>query len=100
MTTATQYRNQLRAAALRYGREGRVRIRAAAGGGDDSPQSRVLAKILGSSGDPTGQSVEVTVRCTGGIWDCTGHPGANTCACRLAVQLATGYGHLGGAWRA
>lgn len=90
----------LRATAVQYVREERVRVRAAEYTGGDSPPSRVLAKVLRPAECRAGQSAEVTVRYTGGIWDCTEHPGAGECACRLAVQLATGYGHLGGAWQA
>lgn len=98
MTTTTRTKNPLRPKALAYLRE-RVQIRAAVLVSPDEPPARVLAKILPALGDQTGQSVEVTVRLVDGIWDCSDHPGPNSCSHRLAVQMPTGYGHLGGAWR-
>ncbi len=97
MTAPTRTANPLRAKALTYLRDGRVAVRAVVYAGDDERPTRVLAKILPavSSG-----SVLVTVRFTGGIWDCDEHPGANECSHRLAVQMVTGYGDLGGRWSA
>lgn len=79
--------------ALYYLRDGRVVVESVG-----VPPTRVLAKILPAGGDPASQSVEANVRCSDGVWNCTAHPGADSCPDRLAVQMVTGYGRLGGAW--
>jgi hypothetical protein len=88
--------NPLRAKALSYLRGGRVAVRAAVYEDADRPPSRVLAKVLPAV---SSDSVMVAVRFTAGIWDCDEHPGAKECSHRLAVQMVTGYGELGGGWR-
>lgn len=96
MTTATRTTNPLRAKALSYLRDSRVAVRAAVYVGENERPSRVLAKILPAV---SSDSALVTVRLTGGTWDCDEHPGPNECSHRLAVQMVTGYGDLGGGWQ-
>lgn len=83
----------LQVEALRYLRDGRVVVESVTG-----PPTQVLAKVLPIGSDPASQSVDATVRCADGVWNCTAHPGAGSCTDRLAVQMVTGHGRLGGAW--
>ncbi|WP_261569335.1 hypothetical protein [Frankia gtarii] len=60
---------------------------------------RIRATIAPADGDRSGVSVPVEVSYAAGRWTCTDHPGHNSCSHRLAVQMVTGYGELGGAWQ-
>ncbi len=101
MSTAPHPTNPHRAKALSYLRDGRVVVRAATWGDVGQHGSpRIFAIIHPATGDKSGRSVRCDVRYYDGWWNCDDHPGANSCAHRLAVQLVTGYGELGGRWKA
>jgi hypothetical protein len=90
-------RNPHRAKALAYRRD-RLHLWWVASPGPGQPATGVHAVINPAPGDPYGVSVTVNVWLRDGIWECEEHPGANSCAHRLAVQGVTGHGHLGGRW--
>ncbi len=91
---------EAREKALRYNREGRIVVRLAGWGGEADRPGRVEGYIRPAPGDRSGISVRVDVTAQDGVWECTEHPGENTCGHRLALQNATGWGELGGRWRA
>lgn len=101
MTAPTRTTNPLRAKALGYLRDGRVVVRAALlGTGADHGSTHIFAIIYPAAGDRSGISVRCDVRLYDGVWGCDEHPGENSCSHRLAVQMVTGWGHLGGGWAA
>lgn len=95
MTAPTRTSNPLRAKALSYLRDSRVRVRFV--GRDDEARLVVDALVAPAAG-ADGVSVLVGVRMLDGKWNCSEHPGRNSCAHRLAVQMVTGWGQLGGGW--
>jgi hypothetical protein len=92
--------NPLRPKALVYLREERVFTEVVRRPGPARPAVLVIARILPAPGDRSGASVETGVRLSDGVWHCAAHPGAGSCSHRLAVQMVTGCGGLGGRWRA
>lgn len=100
VSAAVRTSNPLRPKALGYLRDGRVRIWYTTCPTSDRPAVLVHAKVDRAPGDPSGQSVPVNVDLIDRVWECDEHPGENSCAHRLAVQMVTGYGHLGGRWQA
>ncbi|CAO5150799.1 hypothetical protein FAIPA1_130139 [Frankia sp. AiPs1] len=100
ITTPRTRTANLRGKALAYLRDGRLAIDEREPVRAGSTSGRIRATIIPAPGDRSGLSVEVEVRCTAGVWTCTDHPGANSCSHRLAAQLVTGHGHLGGRWQA
>lgn len=91
---------ELRARALRYGRDDRVVVRQSGCDRLNGPVTYVRAIILPADRGQWGFSVPVSVSLDDGRWQCDEHPGENACAHRLAVQKVTGYGHLKGRWAA
>lgn len=92
--------NPYRAKALGYLRDGRVTVWWLEGLGGGAVPTGVSAHIEPAQGDPSGSSVWANVWLKDGAWGCDEHPGGNSCAHRLAIQMVTGHGHLGGRSRA
>ncbi len=101
--TAPATSNPLRPKALGYLRDGRVHVHHAASTGrvaTRTPGVQYVQAVIYPAAPAAGASVLVRVWHTDDVWECDEHPGENSCAHRLAVQMVTGYGHLGGAWKA
>lgn len=109
MTTATRPRgttrprpaaagNPLRPKALGYLRDFRVLVGQIQWGEDRQRPVVVRARIAPAPEAP-GLSepgvVELSEK-THWAWACTRHPESVACSCRLAVQMVTGWEHLGG----
>lgn len=101
MTTATRPRasvrtgNPLRPKALTYYRDFRVLVGKVKWGADPERPAEVRARIAPAP-DAPGLSEPGVVEGKDGAWTCTRHPESAACSCRLAVQMVTGWGHLGG----
>ncbi|KPM55800.1 hypothetical protein ACG83_11045 [Frankia sp. R43] len=106
MTTVTRSRarrshagadtsNPLRPKALSYYRDIRILMGKIQWGTDPERPAVVRARISAAPNAP-GVSESGVVELKDGVWTCTRHPNENACPCRLAVQMVTGWEHLGG----
>lgn len=91
--------NPYRAKALSYLRSGRVLVWSVGAPLAGDPAIGVRA-VIRAAADMSGQSVPVRVALFETFWNCEEHPGENSCAHRLAVQMVTGHGQLEGRWTA